>query len=84
MKSAGGSQHECFTYHHNRIHWSLCRWSLIYAYSAQAVRDNRDIYEAKIERLTKDHEKLVAENAKLMYFINQQQAEKRDFKFGQF
>lgn len=57
---------------------------LIYAYSAQAVRDNRDIYEAKIERLTKDHEKLVAENAKLMYFINQQQAEKRDFKFGNF
>ena len=57
---------------------------LIYAYSAQAVRDNRDIYEAKIERLTKDHEKLVAENTKLMYFINQQQAEQKDFKFGNF
>ena len=39
---------------------------------------------AKIERLTKDHEKLVAENTKLMYFINQQQAEKKDFKFGNF
>ena len=57
---------------------------LIYAYSAQAVRDNKDLYEAKIERLTKDHDKLVAENAKLLYFINQQQAEQKDFKFGNF
>lgn len=57
---------------------------LIYAYSAQAVRDNKDLYEAKIERLAKDHDKLVAENAKLLYFINQQQAEKKDFKFGNF
>lgn len=57
---------------------------LIYAYSAQAVQDNRSIYEARIEKLNKEHEKLVAENAKLLYFINQTQAEKKDFKFGQF
>lgn len=57
---------------------------LIYAFMAQTVRDNADVYEARIEKYKNDHDKLVAENSKLLYFINQQQAEQRDFKFGQF
>lgn len=57
---------------------------LIYAFMAQTVRDNADIYEARIEKYKKDHDKLVAENSKLFFIVSQQQAEKKDFKFGQF